>query len=411
MTKRTLVLGAVAALFAVLPLAADPPPVGVAGDGWVEWAMNLDETDPPRNTGLDRQDFRELLDTIQTIGMVFRRMPSLNPPVGTEVLPSRSIYSRVGMANARSDVPGSGVVTSEVHPLKTWPGDGHRGEEGKGPLRGEFAIRIFRPVFNFRNPSSTVRVQFNDPWLVGRLVFEDERGGMYLLHPSTQEPSGMIRYQTDRNTIVRMILPPSRDVWIPVSQARWIGHLIARSASMLEERRATYVDGADERRARFMRSYESMRRRNEEQAATMLRNFEATEEVYARQAAAIASEDFDALEAAGDRGLAMVGRHMLLLREELAGLSAAQRAAPAYGFEQNPHMYWMPFGTPRRPSLLMDPNDRNAVPLLAPNPDFFRRDVPASAIQTIAVIDRLWPEYHEAMNTEFDWNALRAMVR
>ena len=411
MTKRTLVLGAVAALFAVLPLAADPPPVGVAGDGWVEWAMNLDENTPPRNTGLDRHEFRELLDIIQTIGMLFRRMPSLNPPVGTEVLPSRSIFSRVGMANARSQGPGTEAVTADVHPLKIWPGAGHQGEEGKGPLRGEVSASIFRPVFSFRNASSSVRVQFNDPWLVGRMVFEDEQGGMYLLHPFTQEPSGMIRYQTDRNTIVRMILPQGRDVWTPVSQERWISHLIDRSAATLEERRATYVDGADERRARFMRGYESMRRMNAEQAATMLRNFEQTEAVYARHAAAIAAEDFDALETAGDRGLAMVGRHMKELHAELAGLSSAERATPAYGFEQNPHMYWMPSRTPRRPSLLMAPTDRNAVPLLAPNPDFFRRDLPAGAIQTIAVIDRLWPEYREAMNMEFDWAALTAMVR
>ena len=107
----------------------------------------------------------------------------------------------------------------------------------------------------------------------------------------------------------------------------------------------------------------------------------------------------------------MVGRHMKELREEPAGLSAAHRAAPAYGFGQNPHMYWLSSRTPRRPSLLMDPMDRNAVPLLAPNPDFFRRDLPADAIQAIAVIDRLWPEYRDAMNIEFDRDALRAMVR
>ncbi|TVQ97851.1 MAG: hypothetical protein EA403_14635 [Spirochaetaceae bacterium] len=411
MKKRTLMLGAAAALLAVVPLAADPPPVGVPGEGWVEWAMNLDENTPPRNTGMNQHEFRELLDTIQTIGMLFRRMPSLNPPVGTEVLPGRSIYSRVGMANAASEDIGIQTVTPKVHPLKTWPGAGHRGDEGKGPLRGEVGVSIFRPYFRFGNASCTVRVQFNDPWLVGRMVFEDEQGGMYLLPPYTQEPNGMIRYQMDRNTSIRLILPPEREVWVPVSQERWISHLIARSASTLEERRATYVDGVDERRARFMRGYESMRRMNAEQAATMLRNFEATEEVYARQAAAIAAEDFDALEAAGERGLAMVGRHMKELRAELAGLTPAQRAAPAYGFEQNPHMYWMPSRTPRRPSLLMEQSDRNALPLLAPNPDFFRRDLPAGAIQAIAVVDRLWKEYHDAMNAEFDWAALTAMVR
>lgn len=412
MKKSALVFAAIAVLHAGVPAVADVPAVGVPAGGWLEWSMNIDETDPPRNRGLDRREFRELLDTIQTIGMLFRRMPSLNPPEGVEVSPSRSIYSRVGMPNAgKQGVTGTDSVTPEVHPLKIWPGVGYPGTEGTGPYRGEFSIRIFRPVFGFRNPSCNVRVQFNDPWLVGRIVFEDEQGGMYLPLPSTQEESGIIRYQIDKTTVVRMILPPDREVWLPVSQERWIRHLIARSAGMLEERRATYVDGAEERRARLMRGYEAMKRMNAEQAESMLRNFEATEEVYARQAAAIAAQDFDALEAAGERGLSMVGRNMKELQAELEGLPAAQRAAPAYGFEQNPHMYWMPVREPRRPSLLMDSQDQNAYPLLAPNPDFFRRDLPAGEIQAIAIIDRLWKEYHDAMNAEFDWGTLIRMVK
>jgi hypothetical protein len=71
----------------------------------------------------------------------------------------------------------------------------------------------------------------------------------------------------------------------------------------------------------------------------------------------------------------------------------------------------MPSRRPRRPSLLMDPTDRNALPLLAPNPDFFRRDLPAGQIQAIAIIDRLWKEYHDAMNAEFNWGALIGMVK
>jgi hypothetical protein len=54
------------------------------------------------------------------------------------------------------------------------------------------------------------------------------------------------------------------------------------------------------------------------------------------------------------------------LRQELAGLSAAECAAPA------------------------------------------RRDLPAGAIQSITIIDRLWDEFSDRMNEELDWAALRA---
>jgi hypothetical protein len=59
----------------------------------------------------------------------------------------------------------------------------------------------------------------------------------------------------------------------------------------------------------------------------------------------------------------------------------------------------------------MDRNDRNALPLLAPNPDYFRKDLPPGAIQSLTVINRLRGEILEGMEQDFDWATLIRMVK
>lgn len=391
---------------------AEPPPVGVPSQGWLAWSMNLDETTPPRRSGLDQAEFTALLQTIQRLGAVFRRMPHFNPPAGLEIVPSRNIYHRVGARYIhRSGVKPDDTFLPEKHPLKDWPPPGRAVDPAKGPVRADFSLRIYRPEVKRGNPSSTIRIQINDPWLEGRFLFNDASGGMYLTPPVLPDANGRIRYQADRNTVVEKILPADRKVWIPVSRERWVKTLIARSEETLEKQRLEITEGAEERRNKIERSYKAMKSLDSDAAEKMRKTFEDNEKIHARRAEAIAAGDYDALEATGDRGSAMVGRNLLALRKELADMSPADRAAPAYGFEGNPHQYWMPRETPRRPSLLLDPDDKNAMPVLAPNPEFFRTDIPAVEIQSLTVINRLWEEIDEKLQAELDWAALKRMVK
>ena len=364
--------------------------------------MNLDETVPPRNTGLDQADFTELLRTIRNIGGFFRSV--LSPPHNAEVSPSRRILARVGTAASSWGVKTTTNKLPERHPLKEWP-------SGKGPVRAELLLRIYRPVYQQRNPSTLVRIQINDPWLEGRLVFEDKEGGIYLPLQPEGEKDGRLLFRVDRNTVLEKILPAGRDPWLPVSRERWVSTLIARSGETLEERRKAITGESEQRRRRFMQGYEMMKRAGAEESEKQLRIFEENERVYARQAAAIQAGDYDALEAAGDKGMAMVGRNLLELRAELSEMSAAERAAPAYGFEGNPHQYWMPRRKPRRPSLLVEPHDRDALPLLAPNHDFFRRDISTGEVQSITIINGLWKEFADLVEAQLDWAALKGVVR
>jgi len=403
--KKAILVFAIFGLLIISGIQGQEPPIGEESPGWLAWSMNVDENTPPRGTGLLPDEFRTLLATIRKIGAFFRDTPFLRTPQGVEISPSRTILKRVGAPRiGRRGLSTKDTFLPEVHPLRQWSGE-------NGPVRAEFRLWIYRPVYKIGNPSCTVSIQINDPWLEGQYVLDDKDGGIYLPPSKAREEAGRLMYQAARKTTVEKLLPAGRNPWIPVSQERWIRALIGKSEKMLEERRVTITADGETRRRRFTQSYEVMKSINPAEAEKMRTAFEKTEEIYQKQAEAIAAEDYDSLEAAGERGLAMLGRHLLTLREELAGLSAAERSEPAYGFEGNPQQYWMPRRKPERPSMLLDAGHQDALPLLAPNPDFFREDIPPTEIQSLTIINRLWPEFNERIQAELDWEALKGMVR
>ncbi len=406
MLRRSIVLVGVLGVICASSLAATDPAVGIPSPGWLAWSMNLDPTPPPRNSGLSQAEFDELLATIERIGALYRQTPYLRHPANAEITPSRVIHPRVG------------------------------GRDGTGPVRAEFSLYIYRPVFDFHNPRCSFTIQINDPWVHERRFFEDDQGPIFLAWPQLETLNGKQRYQRDEHTVIEQILPAGRDAWLPVSQERWIRLLIDRTDGQLQEYYDKLVGEAAERHARATRHYENSmataaRYRNEPErfpgidkqtreemaqhftamAEDAMQTFERNERAYRPIAAALAARNYDALEAAGDRGRSMMGRHMLALEAELAGLSSVERAAPAYGFEYDPAMYWMPRRPPQRPSLLLSAGDPGAFALLAPNPDFLRRDLPPGRIQSITILNRLWPEFDERLENELDWRALSSMVR
>ena len=406
MTSRRTVLWVGLVLCCTASAAAENPPVGEESPGWLRWSMNLDESRPLR--GLEQAESEALLTTIEEIGALFRSTPYLNRPKDAEISPTRTIFPRVGMATSRRGLRTTDTVLPAKHPLRKWPPAGSAPGENRagGPLRAAFRLGIYRPNYHPHNSIGTLEVQLNDPWMEGRIVFEDEGGGVYLGWPRLESRDGRVRYRIDAGTIVEKFLPPGREVWTAVSQERWIRLLITQSERELATFRDTLTNDAQRRRIDFERTYEIMESLDADQAERMREGFEKSEERYALLAEAIEAEDYDALEAAGDRGRAMMGRHKLALEAELASLSAAERGAPAYGFEYDPAMYWMPRHAPDRPSLLLPPDHPEALPLLAPDPTFFRTDLPATAIQSLTIVNKLPPEFGERLEAELDRAAL-----
>ncbi len=406
MISRRTVLWFTAALCCATATVAADAPVGEESTGWLRWSMTVDETRPPR--GLEQAEFEALLATIGEIGSLLHSTPCLNRPRDAEISPTRTILPRVGMATSRRGLRTTDTVLPAKHPLRGWPPAGSaRGENGAGgPLRAAFRLGIYRPNYHPHNSIGTLEVQLNDPWMEGRIVFEDEEGGVYLGWPRLESRDGRVRYRINAGTIVEKFLPPGREVWTAVSQERWIRLLITQSERELATFRDTLTNDAQRRRVNFERTYEMMESLDADQAERMREGFEKSEERYALLAEAIEAEDYDALEAAGDRGRAMMGRHKLALEAELASLSAAERRAPAYGFEFDPAMYWMPRRAPERPSLLLPPDHPEALPLIAPNPGFFQTDLPATAIQSLTIVNKLPPEFGEPLEAELDRGAL-----
>ncbi|TVR35780.1 MAG: hypothetical protein EA404_00440, partial [Spirochaetaceae bacterium] len=306
MLRRLIVLVAVLGVICTSLLAASEPAVGIPSPGWLAWSMNLDPSPPPSNSGLSQAEFDELLGTIQRIGALYRRTPYLRLPTDAEISPSRVIQSRVG------------------------------GRDGTGPVRADFSLYIYRPVFDFHNPRCYFTVQINDPWLHDRKFFEDAQGPIHLAWPQLEPLNGKQRYRRDERTVLEHILPAGRQPWLPVSQERWIRLLIDRTDKQLQEYYQKLVGEAAERRTRATQHYEStiaMARQYRDEphrfpgidkqtleemsqqftamAEDSMQTFERNERGYQQVATALGARDYDALEAAGDRGRAMMGRHML----------------------------------------------------------------------------------------------------
>ncbi len=392
--------------------AEDVPPVGVVSPQWLPWSMNV-SSQPPRDSGLDQKEYDLLRQKMEEIGLLFRRTPCLRSPMDAEIRPTLTILERVGAATGRLGVNiTKDRLLPNRHPLK----EGSPWKEEKGPVRADLRLSIYRPEYHHRNPNCNIRIHINDPWMEGRWVFEDDEGGVYRAWPVLDEERGskgcgeIRRYQLEGGIVLEKLLPPEREPWLPVSQERWIRLLIDKSTRDLEEYSGEITSGAEDRRARTMKSYEMMKTLNAQSAEKILEDFERTEERYTRIAGAIDAEDYDELEALGDRGRAMLGRHTQELKAELAGLSPAERAAPAYGFEYPPVMYWMPRRPPQRPSLLLDADDPAASALVTPNPDFFRTDLPAGAFQSITIVNGLWEEFAQRLDSELDYGALAKML-
>jgi hypothetical protein len=122
--------------------------------------------------------------------------------------------------------------------------------------------------------------------------------------------------------------------------------------------------------------------------------------------------------------LADAGRAISKLQAELKSLSAAQRNAPAYGFELPPwhpvgphkQVVAMPFDA-KRPSGLVNPTTKGARALVCLDPDFFVLAEKNSSIRLLAV--EWWgsheTRYHSGKMLDdlwknLDWRALEGMI-
>jgi len=178
------------------------------------------------------------------------------------------------------------------------------------------------------------------------------------------------------------------------------------NVEMAEELYKTTIEDADQNLEELLRVAADLRMEFAEMEEKILQALTTRQDVMDEIDALIRAEDWDGLE---DMGrdlelerivfLAYAGRAINGLEIELAGLSASERAAPAYGFELPP---WHPFGPHRqvvampfdavRYSGLVPPDSDGARALVAIDPGYFNPNLSPTEMQLIVV--EWWEETH-----------------
>lgn len=415
MNKR----GTVLLIFLVSILAVSwwmPAEALVAGDGWLPWSEeepafrtdivrpNFSVTNIAGRSGLTPAELETMLGKMSDLVGVFQRASALDPPRGVEIEPARHILPR---------------------------------HDETGRARALLWLIIWAPSREQAGHfSSQIEVIINEMLAGKTLIGEDAQGKMYLPPPLVGEVGGYSVYQLyDRETVL-IITHSDRSPWLPVSQERWIQYTIDNTRAQLDEYQEEAVAKHEHALASFIDYFEQLYEQfdswqevpelaeiyDEEYLEGMLefylahkKELELNIELAVQAVAALEAQDYDRLEELGERPLAMMGRTLLLLEEELELLSQEERKAPAYGLELAAGEICFPRWEPERTSLLLDPDDERAQPLTTPNTDFYRSDLPATAVQSLVIVQKApttqsWQDLMEEIRQTLDLEALAAML-
>jgi hypothetical protein len=389
MYRRTVLSMIAAAFFLAVPgsIQADGDPVmpvGEARDGWFPHQEDVDGS----MSGLTPEDAAAVVLHLDEMEQALRHSAAFTK--GAEVLPSRAVS--IGRA----------PVTLKAVP-KAYRLD----------------LRIYRPdLKTARASGGSWSFQVNSPHQTADLVLADAHGPIHVSRPVVGEvgtfPVYLLSPERGRTRETAWVITAGdRPVWMPVNQERWIRALIGDAHGKLEAFEQEVTGQAAQRRDMFGQSHETMKRVSPENAEKMSEQFEARELLFIQMVNALREGDYDALEKLGRRDLALLGRAAMRLEEELAALGPESRGAPAYCCEAPPLNYFAPPSRAKRASLLVEPDDKRASALVAPNLDFFRSDLPATAVQSITVrqkitrVDKDWDAYMGEIRTTTDWSSIR----
>lgn len=359
------------------------PSSAEAVGGWFPWEEGVGA---PR-TGLTPAETEAVTANLENIAQVLRRSEALVR--GAEVLPIREIGTRRELEGSQP-----------------------------GPATYRLGMMIFLPSRKeARTSGGHISVLVNSPYATAAKLFKDAGVPIYLEYPVTGQAGEfsvhLLSPERSRSRDMGWVITPGgRSPWKPVSRERWIKALIRDAQSKLAEFEQEVTEQAQQRRARFEHTYEGMKRlagESEEmlaRVAEMREQFEARESGFSQAANALSAGNHDLLEKLGRRDLALFIRVIPRLEAELAAMPPEVRRSPAYCCEASPVSYFAPPSYATLPSLLVEPGDERASPLLTPNPDFFRCDLPAPAVQSITVTQRMtrpdmaWKSYMEAVRQD-----------
>ena len=278
-----------------------------------------------------------IFDRLGTVLELFQAIPALRPPMGVELRPSRSIRS-VGRRNA---------ATRVVH---SW-----------------LLIQVFHPTLEVAGEASaSVRVEVNSltPLLYDAAgpVIGDSVGPIFLEPLLVGEVSGNRIYQTHNTACVAVLKAHDRPLWLPVSQERFLRAQIADIRGKSHEADSTVSEALAEQREA------------DKEIDEMIRRLRATDPAAADKL----ERDIAVMRQEAEAGVGqmneLTGGWIGELEAQLAAMSPAERARPAYLT-----------GGGKGLELLADPGEEGARALVAPNAEYFDADDDLTAFQLLTV--------------------------
>jgi hypothetical protein len=374
-----------AALYLVLPAAPGGAQAG---------PLQIPRFTPEAGAGIftDRDSYRDpcevlshaeeeaLFDALRTITAELRRLPLLNPPPNLEVRAYRNVtHHYAGPCPA----PGEAV----------W---------------GDLYMQIFHPDYERagRHAQGAVTV-----WLNPRLKqihFTDSLGPTYLRAPPTLRVAGHDVFgQFAPGSSVRVyITPGDRQLWRPVTRERVLRHRLAglrqspgttaAAGSVLE----TWLRDAPKRESDRQKTFRSLA------GVIPAAELAALREQMERGEREVTEElrrDDPAMRRVYAEGRAHAEARVAELEAELAGMTPAERSSPAW------------IGPSQKLSGLVGAGDEGAVMVVEPNPDFYDRSLPRTAVQAMVVEFRTHRNpyvlaYTGALYQAMDWAALTRLL-
>jgi len=394
--SRTMAVGRIAffgfcAIMLVTPqsaLAQNDAETHYQPDKVGKWRPGAIDMNDEAASGLTEQERSIFIQKLQKLVAIFREAKTLNPPVGVE-------------ASHGGDVDwGFPWGWEEMNPRPFWPVHGNVciklapyiiNTAGQPDVDEPDELWIFINELNpiFTGIRETGKEVYEDGGAeTNTRHMEDELGTFFYTPKAVGVLQGRPLYECDA-VVFTKIQKPS---WIPVTRERFLRHAMdwAQKAAKAEQES---LNESQQNLARLDKADREEAEKNAQGVGLQIKK--------------------DAAEHPGWLRF-IPGEYLKALQAELASLTPQERASQAYFGD------WK---TSLRASGLVEPNEAGARPLVSPNPEFFNKSLPRTALQSIVIIGlrsaeeaRRHPENPDPaqlrileLRDTLDWNKVMAL--
>lgn len=315
---------------------------------WLPWTEDhLDQE------GLDVGLIRSQHRLLTQLAEPFMELKVLSPPPGVEARPHRSIGDKQQMGEPE---PGAKLMIQIFHPTYKQAGEASAGVK--------VFINNLLPIF----------------YGIGGGEIKDDMGSMFAEPVRVGELGGADVYWSGRpRDCIAVFKGNQKPLWTSVSQERYLRAQISQVEKQIADARSEYEAERREQAAKSTgpdlaeqeEMLKQMRAINPEAAKDMEKQLESMRRMMEEKMPEMQKNADSAFDRMGD----MLTPQINKFKDEIAAMTPAERAAPAYLGGQH--------GS--RATLLSQPKDPGARPLVAPVKDYFSKGSKRADAQLLIV--------------------------